>query len=79
MYRHYHKKLNNYSEAINLEDKITPVYKKFKGWNMSLNGIKDYNSLPLECKEYLDFIEDFTETKISIISIGPGRNEIIKK
>ena len=45
---------------------------------MSLNGIKDYNSLPLECKEYLKFIEDFTETKISIISIGPGRNEIIK-
>ena len=78
-YMHGQKKLNNYSEAINLEDKITPVYKKFKGWNMSLNGIKDYNSLPIECKEYLDFIEDFTETKISIISIGPGRNEIIKK
>ena len=78
-YMHGQKKLNNYSEAINLEDKITPVYKNFKGWNISLNGIKDYNSLPLECKEYLEFIENFTETKISIISIGPGRNEIIKK
>tara|TARA_B100002051_G_scaffold276827_2_gene329636 strand:+ start:196 stop:1449 length:1254 start_codon:yes stop_codon:yes gene_type:complete len=78
-YKHEQKKLNNYSEAINLENEITPVYKKFDGWNMSLNGIKDYNSLPLKCKEYLEFIEDFTETKISIISIGPGRNEIIKK
>ena len=49
-YMHKQKRLKNYSEAINLEHEITPIYKKFKGWNMSLNGIKDYNSLPFECK-----------------------------
>jgi len=71
--------LDNYSEAINLENNIEPIYKTFKGWNTNLNGITNYDILPLECRKYIEFIEDYTETKISIISIGPGRNEIINR
>ncbi len=78
-YQHKGLKLDNYSEAINLENDIEPIYKTFKGWNTNLNGITDYNMLPLECKQYIEFIENYTETKISIISIGPGRNEIINR
>ena len=70
---------DNYSEAIYSGYDIEPVYKKLKGWNSDLNGIADYNMLPLKCKEYIEFIENYTETRISIISIGPGRNDIIKK
>ena len=77
-YEYEGKELINYSELLNLEN-VKPIYKKFKGWNTNLNGIKDFNMLPLECKEYIKFIENFVETKISIISIGPGRNEIIQK
>ena len=72
-------KLNNYSESIDIEKNIKPIYKKFNGWNVDLNGINDYNMLPLECREYIEFIENFLETKISIISIGPGRNDIINR
>ena len=71
--------LNNYSESIDIEDSIQPIYKEFKGWNTNLNGISDYNMLPLECREYIEFIEDFLKTRISIISIGPGRNDIINR
>ncbi len=78
-YQHKGLNLDNYSEAINLENDIEPIYKTFKGWNANLNGITDYNMLPLECKQYVEFIENYTETKISIISIGPGRNEIINR
>ena len=77
-YEHQGKKIDSYSESIDLEN-TQPIYKKFKGWNTNLNGINDYNMLPLECREYIEFIENFLETKISIISIGPGRNEIIQK
>ena len=78
-YKYGDTNLDNYSEAISLENNVQPIYKKFKGWNANLNGISDYNILPLECKEYIEFIEDYTKTKISIISIGPGRNEIINR
>ena len=78
-YKYDNLNLDNYSEAITLEKEIEPVYKTFKGWNSNLNGITDYNMLPLECKEYIEYIEDYTETRISIISIGPGRNDIINR
>jgi len=77
-YKYNQNEIQNYSEAVDLE-KVIPVYKEFKGWNCDLNGINDYNMLPLECKEYIKFLEDFLETRISIISIGPGRNDIIQK
>lgn len=78
-YKYKGKDLISYSEAINIESKIEPVYKTLKGWNVSLNGITDYNQLPSQCKDYIKYIEDYLETKISILSIGPGRNEIIHK
>jgi len=77
-YEYKGKKINNYSELIDF-NYIKPIYKDFKGWNTNLNGINDYNMLPFECKEYIEFIENFVETKISIISIGPGRNDIIQR
>jgi len=78
-YKYNGVELNNYSESIDIEDNIKPIYKEFKGWNTNLNGISDYNMLPLECRQYIEYIEDFLETRISIISIGPGRNEIINR
>jgi len=77
-YEYKGEQINSYSESIDLY-KVKPIYKDFKGWNTNLNGINDYNMLPFECKEYIEFIENFVETKISIISIGPGRNDIIQK
>ena len=77
-YEYDGEKIDTYSELLDLHN-VKPIYKTFKGWNTDLNGINDYNMLPFECKEYIEFIEDFVKTKISIISIGPGRNEIIQK
>ena len=77
-YEYKGKKIKNYSELIDFHY-VKPIYKDFKGWNTNLNGINDYNMLPFECKEYIEFIENFVETKISIISIGPGRNDIIQR
>ena len=78
-YKYNNSKIDTYSESIDVEGDIEPVYKEFKGWCINLNGINDYNMLPLECKEYIEYIEDYMNTKISIISVGPGRNDIIFK
>jgi adenylosuccinate synthase len=54
-----------------------PEYRTFKGWKQSIAGITNYDELPQEAKDYIRFIEDETETKISIISTGPRREETI--
>jgi adenylosuccinate synthase len=64
------------SEVWKLE-KAKPIYKSFPGWN-NTKSIKDYNKLPEEAKTFIKFIEDFLEVKISYISTGRERGDLIR-
>lgn len=59
-------------------EKVTPVYKIFKGWMKTTYGTSNFKDLPKEAKEYLNFIEKFTGVKIKYVSTGSERNETIK-
>ena len=59
--------------------KAKPVYKTFKGWHCDIRGIKNYEDLPQETKDYIDFIETEIETPVTMVSNGPKREEIIKR
>lgn len=59
--------------------KAKPVYEYLPGWRQNIRGIRDYNDLPSNCKQYIEFIERELEVPITMISNGPGRDEIIKK
>lgn len=63
-----------------LEDlaKCEPVYEEFDGWDESIENARSYDDLPENAKKYLKRIEDFTDTRISIVSVGPKRNQTIK-
>lgn len=54
-----------------------PVLQKFSGWKEKISTIKKYDDLPLNAQAYIDFIEDYTQTKVGIVSIGPDRNQTI--
>ncbi len=56
-----------------------PIYKTFDGWLSSTKGITHYIDLPNKAKEYIEFIENFTECKASIISTGPSRDQTISR
>jgi len=56
---------------------ITPEYKSFPGWKQFFGDRADFNGLPQELSQYLSFIEDATETPITLLSCGPGREELI--
>lgn len=57
--------------------KAKPVYKMMPGWKKEIRGIKNYEELPKECREYIEFIEKELEVPITMVSNGPGRDEII--
>tara|TARA_B100000989_G_scaffold170749_1_gene127944 strand:- start:376 stop:1638 length:1263 start_codon:yes stop_codon:yes gene_type:complete len=59
--------------------KVKPKYKTFKGWEQSLGQCQNYSELPKETREFLEFIEDYTKVKISLISNGPHRNDLIHR
>ncbi|WP_186431143.1 adenylosuccinate synthase [Clostridium sp. BSD9I1] len=60
-----------------LEDlaKCEPVYEEFKGWDESIENARSYEELPENAKIYLKKIEEFTGTRISIVSVGPKRDQ----
>ncbi|MCR4782366.1 MAG: adenylosuccinate synthase [Lachnospiraceae bacterium] len=58
-------------------EKAKPVFEKLPGWKCDIRGIKKYEDLPLNCRKYIEFIEEKIGFPITIISNGPGRDDII--
>ena len=58
-------------------EKAKPVYTKLPGWKCDIRGIGTYEELPKECRDYVEFIEKELGVKITMVSNGPGRDEII--
>lgn len=59
------------------EVKVEPVYQKVEGWNTTLDGITDFDGLPDTAKSYIDFLEEYLKTKVTMISTGPEREKLI--
>lgn len=59
--------------------KITPIYKTVKGWQKPTQGVTRFQDLPREAKAYLAEIEKLVNAKVSYISTGAKRHEIITK
>ena len=60
-----------------LLEKAKPVLKKLPGWNCDIRGIKRYEDLPENCRRYVEFVEEQIGYPITMISNGPGRDDII--
>ena len=58
-------------------NKITPNYKEFKGWHDDITQVKIEDDLPDELINYINFIENFVNVPIKLISVGPDRNQTI--
>ncbi len=71
------KQIDYLPTTIEDQKKVEPIYKTFKGWKSSTNGIKKFNELPKEAKIYVKELEKFIETKIASISTSPERNDTI--
>ena len=60
-----------------LLEKAKPVYETLPGWKCEIRGIKKYEDLPENCRKYIEFVEKHIGFPITMISNGPGREDII--
>ena len=58
-------------------EKAKPVLKTLPGWKCDIRGIKKYEDLPENCRKYVEFIEEQIGFPITMVSNGPGREDII--
>lgn len=61
------------------EENVTPIFIEKKGWQADLTGMTKYDELPVELKEYIEFIEKEVEVPIKVVSVGPDRTQTILK
>ena len=73
----YNGKSIDYMPFSILDENIDPIYEEVDGWEEDITQAKSYNDLPLNFKNYVEFLEDKLNLKIKIVSVGPDRKQTI--
>ena len=65
--------------VTNQLEKAKPVLEVLPGWKCDIRGIKKYEDLPENCRKYIEFVEEHIGYPITMVSNGPGRDDIISR
>lgn len=68
-----------FDPSIDYLSSVSPVLKSFPGWQKNISAISAYKDLPMQVKDYIEFIEKFIGVPITYISVGSERSETIKR
>ncbi|SDU38022.1 adenylosuccinate synthase [Desulfobacula phenolica] len=71
--------IKDFPPEIKILQECTQVYETHPGWKQDISGITAFNDLPQNAKNYLARIEELSNVKIKIVSVGPGREATIIK
>ncbi len=71
-------RIENLPSAPWIFEDVEVEYVTLPGWKTDISEIRNYGSLPVECRAYLDFISEHTGVSISTVSVGPGREAVVQ-
>jgi adenylosuccinate synthase len=77
-YRHNGQMLRDFPQDTEILAACEPVYETLPGWSEDISGIRDYDRLPAATHAYLDRIRLFTGVPVSIVSVGPEREQLMR-
>ena len=77
-YKFNDKVIDYFPASLKDLEKCEPIYEEFDGWGEEVANARSYEELPENAKKYLKRIEELTDTKISIIGVGPRRDQTIR-
>ncbi|MBN2058555.1 MAG: adenylosuccinate synthase [Candidatus Saganbacteria bacterium] len=77
-YEYEGKQITDFPTDIRRLAKCKPVYEEMPGWKEDTTKVKDYQHLPEKAKKYLDKLAELAEARISLISVGAERGQIIR-
>jgi adenylosuccinate synthase len=78
VYEYGGRKIKDFPTDITRLEKCRPAYETLKGWKEDITKITDYKQLPANAKKYIDKLAELAEAKVSLISVGAERGQIIK-
>ncbi len=74
------KQIDYVPASLKAYGECKPIWKVFDGWQEDISNVRSYEDLPENCKKYVEFIEEYTGTSVSLVSVSPEREgNIIRK
>lgn len=73
------KEVMHFPADISLLEGCTPVYEEFDGWTEDISGCKKFDDLPEAAQDYIKAIERLAECRVSMIGVGPDREQRIDR
>lgn len=76
-YRYKGEIIREFPQSLQVLAQCQAVYEELPGWQEDISQIKEYDNLPENAKRYIQRIEDLTGIPVSLLAVGPGRNQTI--
>jgi adenylosuccinate synthase len=76
-YRYDGKTTRRFRSEVQTLEKVEPIYETLPGWDEDISDLRHFAELPTEARDYLMFVADYIGVEISMVSIGPKRQQII--
>jgi len=76
-YKYHGKELNSCPTDSSTLEKVEPVYEEFDGWWDDITKMRSFEALPANAKKYISRIEQLLGVPVSLLSVGPGREQTI--
>ncbi|MGI6176057.1 MAG: adenylosuccinate synthase [Christensenellales bacterium] len=69
--------VKEFPASLKVLGECRPVYEEFEGWSDQISHIRDYDSLPVNARKYIEAVEEFSGVEVAMIGVGPKREECI--
>ncbi|MCT4633388.1 MAG: adenylosuccinate synthase [Firmicutes bacterium] len=76
-YKYNDEIIKNFPASLKVLGKCEPVYEELDGWKEDITNVEKYEDLPENAKKYIEFIEEYLELPVKIVSVGPKRSQTI--
>ena len=78
-YRLHDTAIDYLPSAIATLDQVEPIYEEWEGWQQPTTGCRKFEDLPAAARRYLDRIEELVGAAMTLISVGPERDQVIER
>ena len=78
-YKYNGSKLDNFPSDLGTLENCEPIYEEVDGWNEDISHIREFDKLPIQAIDFISKVEEYTETPVWIVSVGPSREKVIEK
>ncbi len=76
-YKYKNSIIREFPAELTVLEKVEPYYKFLKGWETDISGVSEFEDLPSEARDYVNYICDNLEAELFLVSIGPDRNDTL--